>query len=73
MAHQKLEIYILNDLCVVSMVSVLPTSKTAYLVISKNRPISRLKKKNDIKGDKNMKFTEVELQGTLGAEILYFA
>ncbi len=55
------------------MVSVLLWSKTAYLVISKNRPISRLKKKNVIKGGKNMILTQVALQGTSGAEILYFA
>ncbi len=64
---------ILHDLCVVIMISVFPRSKTAYFGISKNRPISRLKKKYVIKGDKNIKFTELELQGTSGAEILYFA
>ncbi len=72
MAPQKLKIYILHDVCVVSMISVFPRSKTVYLVISKNRPISRSKKKI-IKGDKNMKFIEVELQGTSEAEFLYFA
>ncbi len=45
MAPQELKIYILDDLYVVSVVSVLPMSKTAYLVISKNRPISAWKKK----------------------------
>ncbi len=56
-----------------NMVSVLPRSKTAYLIISKNRPISKLKKNKIIKGDKNMKSTKVELQGTSRAKILYFA
>ncbi len=45
MAPQELKMYILHDLCVVSMVSMFLGSKTAYLDISKNRPISRLKKK----------------------------
>ncbi len=53
------------------MVSVLARSKTAYLIISKNRPISRLKK-NVIKGDQNMKLTEVERYGISRAENLYF-
>ncbi len=43
MAPQELKIYILQVLYVVSMVSVLSMSKTAYLVICKNRPISRIK------------------------------
>ncbi len=55
------------------MVSVLPRSKTAYLIISKNRQIPKFCEKNVIKGDKNMKLTENELQGTSRAEILYFA
>ncbi len=42
---QELKLYILHGLCVVNMVSVLSVSKTAYLAISKNRPLSRLKKK----------------------------
>ena len=71
MAPQELEIYILHDLYLVNMVSVLPRSKTAYLAISKNRPNSRLKK-NVTKGSKIMKLTEVELQGTSRAEIIYF-
>ncbi len=44
MDPQELKIYILHDLCVVIMISVFPRPKTAYLVIYKNRPISRLKK-----------------------------
>ncbi len=54
------------------MILAIPRSKMAYLVKSKNRPISRLKKKNVIKGNKNMKLTEVELYGTSRAENLYF-
>ncbi len=54
MAPQELKVYILHDLYVESMVSVFPGSKTAYLAISKNRPISRLKKENVIKGDKKV-------------------
>ena len=53
------------------MVSVLPGPKTAYLAISKNRPISGLKN-NVKKGNQNMKLAEVELQGISRAEILYF-
>ncbi len=34
--------YILRDLCLVNMVSVLPASKTTYLMISSNRPVNRL-------------------------------
>ncbi len=49
MAPQELKIYILHDLCVAIMISVLPGSKTAYLIIYKNRPISTLKKKMDKK------------------------
>ncbi len=41
----ELKFYILHGLYVLNMVSVLPGPKTAYLAISKNRPISRLKKK----------------------------
>ncbi len=44
-APKDVKIYILHDLYVVNMVSVLPGSKTAYLAISKNRPISIWKKK----------------------------
>ncbi len=54
------------------MVSVLPGHKTAYLAISKNRPISGLKEKMIKKGNQNMKLAEVELQGISRAEILYF-
>ena len=61
MVPQELKLYISHDLYPVSMVSVLPGSETAYLIISKNRPISRLKKKNVIRGGKNMKLTEVGL------------
>ncbi len=43
-APQELKFYILHDLYLVNMVSVLPRSKTAYLIISKNRPMSRLNK-----------------------------
>ncbi len=60
MAPQELKIYILHDLYLVSMLSVFPRSKTGYLIISKNRPISILKK-----------LTEVELQGTSRDENLY--
>ncbi len=35
MVPQEMKIYILRGLCVVSMVSVFPTSKTAYSIISK--------------------------------------
>ncbi len=73
MTPQALKFYILHDLSLVSMISVFPRSKTAYLIIPKNRPISRLKTKNVIKGGKNMKLTEAGMQGTSGAEILYFA
>ncbi len=45
MAPQALKFYILHDICVVSLVSVFPRSETAYLSNSKNRPISKLKKK----------------------------
>ncbi len=72
MVPQQLKIYILHDLCVMIMISVFPRSKTAYFVIYKNRPISKLKEKHVIKGGKNMKFTEVELHVTSRAEILYF-
>ncbi len=51
MAPQDLKIYILHDLCVMIMISVFPRSKTAYLVISENRPLPRLKKKKLMKGD----------------------
>ncbi len=40
MAHQELKTYNLHDLWVMNMVSVFPMSKTAFLIISKNRPIS---------------------------------
>ncbi len=40
--------------CVMNMVSLHPGPKTAYLAISKNRPISGLKN-NVIKGYQNMK------------------
>ncbi len=45
MAPQELKNYILHDVYVMDMVSARPGSKTAYFVISKNRPISRLKTK----------------------------
>ncbi len=70
MAPQELKIYILHDLCAMIVISVLPGSKTAYLIISKNWPISTLEKKNVIKESKNMKLTEVELHGISRAEIL---
>ncbi len=70
MAPQELKIYILHDLCVVCMISAVPRSKTAYLVISINRPMSKSKEKMSLK---NMKLSEVELHGTSRAEILYFA
>ena len=54
------------------MVSVLSRSKTAYLAISEKRPNSKLKEGKCYKGDKCTKLTEVELQGTSRAEILYF-
>ena len=44
-APQELKIYISNDLCAINMVSVLSRSETAYLVISKNRPISKFMEK----------------------------
>ncbi len=69
MVPKELKIYILHELCVISMVSAIPGSKTGYLIISKNRPISRLKK--NIKGDKNMKLTEVELDDTSRPENLH--
>ncbi len=72
MAPQELKIYTLHDLFVVCMISAFPRSKTAYLVISINRPISKLKKKNVTKEDKNVKLSEVELYGTSGAQNLYF-
>ena len=53
------------------MVSVLSRSKTAYLVISKNRPISRLKKKYVIKGDRNMSLNEVEREKKYFTRSLY--
>ncbi len=73
MAPRELRIYIPHGLYVLNMVSVFASSKTATLVISKNRLISRLKKKC-YKGDlkKYMKSIEVELQGTSGAERKYF-
>ncbi len=73
MAPQELKIYIPYGLYGVNMVSVFARSKTADLVMSKNRLISRLKK-NCYKGDKNknMKSIEVELHGTSGAEKIYF-
>ena len=45
----------------------------AYLVISKNRPISKLMEKMRKKWGKILKNTEVELHATSRAEILYFA
>ncbi len=48
----RVDFFILHDICVVSMVSVLPWSKTAYLGIAKNRLISRSKKKMIQKGIK---------------------
>ncbi len=55
MAPQELKFYILHDLSVMHVVSVLPRSKTAYFTISKNRRIFRLKKKNVIKGNRIVK------------------
>ncbi len=57
MAPRELKIYILHDLYVASVVSILPRSKTAYLATSKNPPISRLEKKC---GERNMKLIEIE-------------
>ncbi len=68
MVPQELKFYILHDLCVVSMVSVFPGSKTAYFIISKNRSISRLKKKSYKKEVKNIYSTETELFCNLRAE-----
>ena len=55
------------------MVSVLSGSKTAYLIISKKSTDLGIEEKIVIKGGKNMKLTEIGLQGTSGAENLYFA
>ncbi len=65
MARQELKIYILHDLCVVFMISAVPRSKTAYLVISINRPMSKLKYHKTI-------ISEAELHGTSIAENLYY-
>ncbi len=48
MAPQELKNNILHDLGAMSMVSVLPTSKTADLVLSKRQSISRLNNKKMI-------------------------
>ncbi len=69
MAPQELKNDILHHLCAVNWVPVFPRSKTAYLVISINPPMSKSKKKMS---QKNMKLSEVELHGTSRAEILHF-
>ncbi len=73
MAPQELKFSILHDLYLMNMVSVFPRSKAAYLAISKNRLISRLKKKC-YKGyqSQNMKLIELELHGTSVAEKILF-
>ena len=55
MPPQELKFYILHGLYVLNTFSVVSRSETSYLVISKNPRISKIERKNVIKGGKDWK------------------